>query len=876
MPRSEKFGNLGPYPEGASFPLLLKWHLENGTRPDGHPNERGPSPWRQANFARVLHGVSAKSTDNPAKNVSNWVGGKNKPERIYADAIKRELFGKNSAYQHWRDDLEDALRVWPRARGEAGRIPPPPPHFLGRDEDVAALLDALLAPTAARAILVRGGPGIGKSSVTRAVGNHPEVVARFGVTRRWFVRLETASTAGAMEDAIARAIDSDPAKGFTATLAALRQRPGLVVLDNLETPWDPPGERPKTEACLAALAAIPNAAVLASFRGGSQPFRAVAWTLVHPVERLHPPFDRQLFQRTAGTTFDGDPHLDEFLKVLEGIPLAIELVALRAHGRSSLGVLWDQWRKLGAEFASDPDYAANPDRLTSLPQSIELSFLSSRMTGTALRLFRVLGQLPAGLIDEDRDALLGEGADGFDAGDALLRIGLAVERGGRLDLLSPIRDYALRRYPPQTPDQAAWPARYLGLTQSLGERIGTPEGGSAMARLLPEFANIEAAFRATLAAGLRGEAMAALKGLGRLTYLGSLPTPEFHKLAEACRQAGDVLGEAKCVKAFGDVALARTDHDGARRAYREALTLHRKAGDALGEANCILRLGDIALRRTEHDDARRAYEEALSLYRQTGDVLGEANCIKGFGDIALARTDHDGARRAYEEALPLHRKAGDVLGEANCVFRLGQIAQAHSDHDSALRAYEEARPLYRQAGAIWGEANCIKGQGNIALARADHDGARRAYGEALPHFRQVSDIVGEASCIFHLGEIALAHSDHDGALRAYEEALPLYHQAGAIVGKANCISRFGDVALARGNHNGAHRAYEEALQLYCQAGDVLGEADCIKGFGDIELAHGNFDRARQAYEKALPLFRRAGDTEAEARCFKALGQLPPT
>ncbi len=136
------------------------------------------------------------------------------------------------------------------------------------------------------------------------------------------------------------------------------------------------------------------------------------------------------------------------------------------------------------------------------------------MTDTALRLLRLLGQLPAGLIDEDRDALLGERADGFAAGDSLLRIGLAIERGRRLDLLSPIREHALRRYPPEPSDQAAWPAHYLGLTQSLGERIGTSEGGNAMARLVPEFANIEAAFRALLAVRRLEAANKALGGLG--------------------------------------------------------------------------------------------------------------------------------------------------------------------------------------------------------------------------------------------------------------------------------------------------------------------------------------------------------------------------
>jgi hypothetical protein len=38
--------------------------------------------------------------------------------------------------------------------------------------------------------------------------------------------------------------------------------------------------------------------------------------------------------------------------------------------------------------------------------------------------------------------------------------------------------------------------------------------------------------------------MAALHGFGRLAYVASIPAPVLNDLADACRKAGDVLGEA--------------------------------------------------------------------------------------------------------------------------------------------------------------------------------------------------------------------------------------------------------------------------------------------------------------------------------------------
>jgi hypothetical protein len=93
----------------------------------------------------------------------------------------------------------------------------------------------------------------------------------------------------------------------------------LLVLDNLETPWDPRTERRATEETLAALAAIPGLALLASFRGRDR-VSVLAWTLVHLVDQLKSPFDRELFCRIAQSDLASDPHLPLFLAVLGGIP----------------------------------------------------------------------------------------------------------------------------------------------------------------------------------------------------------------------------------------------------------------------------------------------------------------------------------------------------------------------------------------------------------------------------------------------------------------------------------------------------------------------------------------------------------------------------
>ena len=853
----EKAGNLPSYPTGGSFAQLLDWHLKFGTRPGGNPDRPGLR-WNNEGFAGAV-GVSERT-------VRNWRTGRNPP--VDLASIERELFGNSVAFNQWRGHLRLAYDTLDIPNGDP--MPRATPHFLGRDRDVATILRVLLGSPASFSILVQGGPGIGKTTLTQVIGNHPDVVQRFGEQNRWFVALDAVSGAAAMQNVIAEAIGADLKQGFATTLNLLRARPGLLVLDNLETPWDPKTERRATEDVLAALADVPGLALLVSVRGRDH-VGGPAWTLVHPVAHLDPPYDAELFCRIAYDRFPNDPDLPRFMTALGGIPLAIELVAKHAYGQSSLVALWTQWERKGAELASHPDFKDTPDRLTSLPHSIELSLVSSRMTPTAWRLFRLLGQLPAGLDPRDRDQLLDE--DGFDGQKALHRIGLAVERNGRLDLLPPIREHARRHYAPVAPDDHAWPTYYLTLTQERGETIGSKAGKGVVARLVPEFANIEAAVRAVLAVGDRGQAMNALSGLGRLAHMAALSSSALADLASACRQAGDVHGEANCIGNIGDIALSRSNYAAAGVAYKQALPLFQQVRDVTGEASCIRRLGEIALHRLDHAAAQAAFEQALPLYRRVGVVQGEATCIRRIGDLALNRSNHAAAQAAYEQALPLYRQVGDVQGEAGCIARLGEIALKRSEHVAARRAYEQALALFQQAGDVQGEATCIARLGDIALSRSDHTAAGVAYEQALPLYQQVGNVQGQASCIRRLGDVALSRSDHATAETSYEQALPLYHQVGDVQGEAICTSKLGEIALRRSNHAAARAAFEQALSVFQQVGDVQNEAHCIARLGEVALSRSEHAAATAAFEQALLLSRQVGDVQREANCIMRLGEI---
>ncbi len=548
-------------------------------------------------------------------------------------------------------EVTHALNEWlrdhphhPAAPPDQTGIPVPLPDLChGRGPDTDRIVAALIDPTAPHpAILLRGPGGIGKTTLTQQAANHDDVIARFA-NRRWFIALETATDRDTFDAQLLLGLGLDPSQGFAAAIARLTQAPTLLILDNLETSWERSG--PVIEARLRDLLAIPNLALLASFRG-QEAVRA-RWTLRHRVDPLSEDAAKTLFLEIAETIEPTDPHLPRFLAALGGVPLAICLTARRAARHATLAALWADWKRLGPAVS----VWANTDlhRLTSVPASIALSLQSSRMNPPAHRLFALLGQCPAGLASADRAALLG--TDAARAEEALIAVGLALHRGDRLDLLPPVRDHARHTAKPEGGDATSWCRHFLERARDEGERIGNDGGAEALAALTPEVANIDAALRAAPALALRDQAVTALNGVYRLLSASGAGSPAMcDPVAQACIAADDPSGQAEALFYHGLVSFDRSDNPTA-------------------QARC---------------------EEARPLYQRVGNVLGEANCLSGFGDVARETGDRPGAKAHFEAALAIYER----------IHRTYNVALAH-ERLAAVTAGAEQAEHVRAARDAW-------------------------------------------------------------------------------------------------------------------------------------------------------------------------------
>jgi hypothetical protein len=141
-------------------------------------------------------------------------------------------------------------------------LPSRPKIFHGRKFEMETILTTLAKESPKIAIL--GGGGMGKTGLARAVLHHPDITTKF--EHRFFVSAESATTSIELAALLGLHLKLKPGKDLTKSVVQYfsEQPPCLLILDNLETPWEPMHSRPGVEEFLSLLTDVPHLALIVS------------------------------------------------------------------------------------------------------------------------------------------------------------------------------------------------------------------------------------------------------------------------------------------------------------------------------------------------------------------------------------------------------------------------------------------------------------------------------------------------------------------------------------------------------------------------------------------------------------------------------------
>ncbi|KAJ7234460.1 hypothetical protein C8J57DRAFT_1729097 [Mycena rebaudengoi] len=325
--------------------------------------------------------------------------------------------------------------------GSIGLLPPCPQIFNGRESELQDVVNIIIQDSAHIAILGTGG--MGKTSLTIAALHNPQVEAKY--SHRYFVPCHSSPTCTELAATIADHVGLEKGSNMAKKVAHYfaHAPPSLLVLDNLETPWEPLSARSEVEEFLSLLTDAPHLGLMITLRGAEHPSK-VKWThpFLAPLKPLSNVAAWQTFIEVADDGHD-DASIKELLELTGNLPLAVSLIASVASSEGCAKAL-SRWKLESTRMLSD-----GYDQRSSLDISIMLSYTSSHMTPGAQELLSILSMLPDGLADADLVQAKLPIPDILGCKATLIGTALAfVAQDQHLKVLVPIREHILSIHPP--------------------------------------------------------------------------------------------------------------------------------------------------------------------------------------------------------------------------------------------------------------------------------------------------------------------------------------------------------------------------------------------------------------------------------------------
>ena len=632
------------------------------------------------------------------------------------------------------------------------QLPPAPPHFVGRADELAILVRAAAAGAP---LLVTGMAGVGKTALAlafahRVAREYPD--GQLYVNLRGFDPSRTAMTPAEAVRGLLEALGVAPQAfppGFEAQVGLYRsllsERHMLVLLDDA-------GDADQVRAVLPG---APGCRVLVTSR--VELTGLVAADGAYPLAlTVLPDLDarQMLVQRLGSDRVAAEPEAVRTLVAACGrLPIALTVVAARAATRPAFPL---------SAIAEESAGALHGD------VGAVFSWSYRALSEPAARLFRLLGlhcgpDLGAGaaaslaggpdaevaplLAELTQAHLVTEPAPGRYSFHDLLRA-YAIDRAEATETAAE-RTAARRRYLDHYV-RTAWRAALLlsphrpRIADELAGAGHPAEPLDDREAALAWFATEQAVL---LAAAEQAYAIGCDEHVWRLGWALS----DFLELSgrlddwiavqnnavAAARRVGELEIVARMLLILGN-AYGRTAHyDDAGPPFHEALALFRRIGNPTWEARTVNALGGLMERQGKYAEALEYAERSLAIYRDIGDRAGVARVHNAIGWCHSHLGDDQLAIEHCRQSMEYYLEVDDRSGQAAAWDSLGHAYQGLGQYGESVRCYERALGLLREAHDRYNEAGTLERLGGTYAAAGDVATAREVWRQAIARYEEL-------------------------------------------------------------------------------------------------------------------------------------------
>ena len=724
------------------------------------------------------------------------------------------------------------------ATARTGNLPAPVSSFVGREEEIDAVVDLVGTH---RLVTLVGPGGVGKTRLALEVAAATASEHRDGV---WLVELASLRDPVNVGPAVATALGLDDAARLDRFLA---DKAVLLVMDNCEH---------VLEEAATVVARLVSAGENVRVLSTSREHLGVIGELLWRVPPLTASDSAALFVERAEAF--GIDEVDDDMSVVEricdrldGLPLAVELAAARTRSLSLVDIdsrIDDRFRLL-----TTGGRTADPRQQTLrgvVDWSYELLFTDEQ------KVFRRLSVFDGGF--DLRAAESVAAGDDVSVGDVVDIVGRLVDKSlvsvvSRVDdtryrLLQTLAEYGHLRLA-EAGEEEDTRDRHLRWMVQLANEAEAGLRGFEQERWIRvlglELDNARAALEWAVHRESAADAVALAGGMAYGWYITGAIQPGqafiLRALALERKSSGEQRAIAEAWVAWLIQIGAGATGEAVEHSERAVTTAQDQSAKAFSTAAIVASL--LRAYRGLTVEAAELIEEAAARLLDAPDPWCQAFLDWVRSGLSLKVGDAPRATELLQSSIAGFTAVGDRYGRAIASIRLGELAEMRGDYEEAIAATTFAYEGTMSSGPGANASILATRLGNLAALQGRFDDALSWHTTALTRARELGFPGPAAQALSGMGVAASLQGSLEEARSRHEEALVAYESVGSVEGEAFTLACLGFLATNDGDRDDAVALFRRSLGKAVRGSERRATALAVEGLAGTEVLGGDGERA---------------------------------